>query len=171
MTILRIIFVFLIALALALGPFALFAADNPIAAAAVVSSETDIPQSILGQAALGVGGIGASLLAAILYMRRKISRDGVEMVKDRVESDILTAVIKERELAMKDAREAWSQLNQLVGENAMLKERAASQKAELDRLYSHVDRLQNYANELKKAIKLIQKGETPDLPSDMMPLN
>lgn len=48
-------------------------------------------------ALLGALGGAGSVGAAVLMLRRQLSRDGVEIVKDRTEVDILQTVVKERD--------------------------------------------------------------------------
>lgn len=49
-----------------------------------------------------------TLIAGLMWVRRKMSSDSLESKKDRTESQLLEIVIKERNAAMDDAREAWA---------------------------------------------------------------
>lgn len=51
----------------------------------------------------GVVGLGAS----VALLRRRLSRDKAEMVKDRVESGYVELLLKERDAANADWRDAW----------------------------------------------------------------
>lgn len=59
----------------------------------------------------GQGGtlftIATSLVAAILYLRRKVSKDGLEIKADAVQKGYLETLINERDKAMASASEAW----------------------------------------------------------------
>jgi hypothetical protein len=49
-----------------------------------------------------------TLIGGIMWLRRRLSQDGLESKKDRSEGQLLDIVIKERNAAMDDAREAWA---------------------------------------------------------------
>lgn len=91
---------------------------------------------INAQTAGYLGGAVASLVAGVLWLRRRTSRDGVELIKDRTEGRLLQTAIEERDKAMAQARDAWSQrtadagaLGRLNAENEYLKrELAAAQQ-------------------------------------------
>lgn len=55
----------------------------------------------------GILAACASVVAAVFYLRRKISRDGLEVTKDGAEGAMLETAIAERDKAMATAAEAW----------------------------------------------------------------
>lgn len=93
-----------------------------------------------GETAGWLGMAVATLVSGVLWLRRRTSRDGVELIKDRTEGKLLQTAIDERDKAMAQARDAWSQrtadagaLGQLRAENEYLKrELAAAQQLVTD---------------------------------------
>lgn len=58
--------------------------------------------------AVGAGGAGAlGLVGSAALVRRRLSRDRTEIVKDRVEGDYVERLLKDRDAALLEAREAW----------------------------------------------------------------
>lgn len=49
-----------------------------------------------------------ALVGAVMWLRRKYTHDGLEMKRDQSEGRLLEIVIKERNSAMDEAREAWA---------------------------------------------------------------
>jgi hypothetical protein len=57
------------------------------------------------------GGVTTAIFAiagGLLWLRRKFSHDGLEVKKERSEGGLIEIIIKERNAAMDDAREAWA---------------------------------------------------------------
>lgn len=110
------------------GFLGLFSALATAATAAAVNSA--IPDSPVSGTTAGWIGTGvAAVIWAALQLRRKMSRDGLDMKGDRAGIDMLERAQKERDQAVADARAAWAtknadslELGQLRAENAYLKE-------------------------------------------------
>lgn len=62
-------------------------------------------QTIGGLTAAGAAGIGVATSVAAL--RRRMSTDRTQRVSDKVESEFVELLLKERDKALADAREAW----------------------------------------------------------------
>jgi hypothetical protein len=100
------------------------------AAATAVSVSNVVPDSPINSTTAGLLGTGvAGLVWAALQLRRKMSRDNLDMKADRTAFEMLDRTQKERDDAVKDARLAWAsknadsmELGQLRAENAYLKE-------------------------------------------------
>lgn len=87
---------------------------------------------IAGWAAAATAVVGAAGGAALL--RRRLSRDRTEMTKDRVESEFVVLLLKERDEALESAREAW-RVRQVDAESiARLTSQNAYQQGEIERL-------------------------------------
>lgn len=89
-----------------------------------------------GETAGWLGVVLSGFVYWILHMRRKTSRDNVELLKDRTEGALLKTALQERDKAMADAREAWSKANadagtigQLRAENEYLKRELSDARA------------------------------------------
>lgn len=87
------------------------------------------PYPVTPEKVVGVGSFVGAVIMAVLYMRRRLPKDKLEALKDRTEGLMLNEARADREKAMADAREAWSQLNamqrtfgELKAENGYLKE-------------------------------------------------
>lgn len=65
----------------------------------------DAPELVGTIAGWGAAGIG--LAGSVALLRRRLSRDKTEMVKDRVESGFVELLLKERDAANADWRDAW----------------------------------------------------------------
>lgn len=120
-----------------------------------------------GESALGVGGLLALVVSAILHYRRKASRDGSEMVKDRTESELFNnmikdreGVLKERDAARESERTAWNRHNEVSVENARLKAENDYQTREIARLTSAMQQLQVQFDEIKDRLQKLAKGAT-----------
>ena len=65
----------------------------------------DIPSHVVNG---GVITTIMSLLGGILWIRKRISKDNLEVAKDDAERQLLIAAIKEKDKALAAAEEAWS---------------------------------------------------------------
>jgi hypothetical protein len=94
--------------------------------------ETGLSQQVLGWTAAATAVIGAAGGAAVL--RRRLSRDKTEMTKDRVESQFVTLLLRERDEALASAQEAW-RVRQVDAESiARLTSQNLYQQQEIERL-------------------------------------
>lgn len=69
------------------------------------------PEEIAQKAMIEGGGLTAavfSIAAGLLWLRRRLSRDNLEVKRDSGEMTLLATIITERNTAMADAREAWA---------------------------------------------------------------
>lgn len=67
--------------------------------------------AMIDKAVLQGGGISSALFMlayGLMWLRRRLSHDGVEIKKEKSEAQLMDIVIKERNSAMDDAREAWA---------------------------------------------------------------
>ena len=96
--------------------------------------ETGLTQQVVGWAAAATAAIGAA--GGAVALRRRLSRDRTEMTKDRVESEFVTLLLKERDEALASAREAW-RVRQVDAESiARLTSQNLYQQQEIERLKS-----------------------------------
>lgn len=119
------------------------------------------------EGAMGVGGLLAATVWAIFHYRRKASRDNTEIVKDRVEGDLIAnmmrdreAVIKERDAAAASERIAWTEHNKVTVENAGLKATVEYQQREIARLTQAMTELQKQFDEIKDRLQKLARGAT-----------
>jgi hypothetical protein len=94
--------------------------------------DTGLTQQVVGWTAAATAVIGAAGGAALL--RRRLSKDHTEMTKDRVESEFVVLLLRERDDALESAREAW-RVRQVDAESiARLTSQNAYQQQEIERL-------------------------------------
>lgn len=86
---------------------------------------------ISGETAGILGGGVMALVGAILWLRRRTSRDGVELIKDRTEGQLLNTLREERNEMMKTAQVAWSRATADAGTIAQLRAENEYLKREL----------------------------------------
>lgn len=128
-------------------------------------SETRVPSviptiSVAGESAMGITGVFGAVVMGILYLRRKASRDGTEIIKDRTEGKLLEALMSERDRARASEREAWTKVNELSVVNARLESQNEYQKEEIERLRELVEQLQVQFDEVKKRLQHLSAGAT-----------
>jgi len=78
---------------------------------AMVTVDPQMLNDIANQGAIHGGSVVGAVLSVaggLLWLRRRMSRDRLEVKKDSAETQLLEIIIKERNAAMDDAREAWS---------------------------------------------------------------
>lgn len=109
---------------------------------------------------MGITGLFGAVVMGILYLRRKASRDGTEIIKDRTEGKLLESLMVERDSARQSEREAWTQVNALSVANARLEATNQYQKEEIDRLRELVDQLQVQFDEVKMRLQQLSAGAT-----------
>lgn len=96
---------------------------------------------ITGETATGVGAGTLIVGLAIMWLRRRISRDGLETAKDRAEGGMVDALMKvnkslieENERLMKSANEAWSVRNADAARIATLESELGYLRREFERM-------------------------------------
>ena len=60
----------------------------------------------LGPSLAGWGAAGVGLAGSLALLRRRLSRDQTEMTKDRMETNFIERLLKDRDAAMAEEREA-----------------------------------------------------------------
>lgn len=107
------------------------------------------------------------VVGAILHFRRKASRDGNEIVKDRTESELFRnmiadreGVLRERDAAREDERRAWTEHNKMAVENARLLSENSYQQREIARLTEAMQQLQVQFDEIKDRLQRLAAGAT-----------
>ena len=94
--------------------------------------EAGLTQQVIGWTAAATAVIGAAGGAAVL--RRRLSKDRTEMTKDRVESEFVVLLLRERDEALASAHEAW-RVRQVDAESiARLTSQNIYQQQEIERL-------------------------------------
>lgn len=88
--------------------------------------------------ATSIWTLGAGALASLMYMRRFISRQNVDINKDSAESNLIKTLQEERDKAMAAAQEAWKSkaedaklIGELTSEVRALRETVLELKAEM----------------------------------------
>ena len=83
--------------------------------------------------------LGAGALGSLLYLRRFLSRQNVDIRKDSAESNLIKTLQDERDKAMQAATEAWKSkaedaklIGELTGEIRSLRQAMTELKEELD---------------------------------------
>lgn len=128
-------------------------------------SETQVPTTIPGltpttESAVGIGGVFALIVSFILHYRRKASRDGTEIIKDRTEGKLIETLMVERDTSRTSEREAWTKVNELSVANARLESTNQYQREEIARLKQLVEQLQLQFDEVKTRLQKLSNGAT-----------
>lgn len=104
----------------------------------------------------GLMTIVFTLIGAVLWLRRRISRDSLEVKRDRGEGNLLEIVIGERNNAMADARDAWAhrakdaeRIGQLTAEVHMLRILTDRQESEISSLRQEVREMRAEINAMR----------------------
>ncbi len=122
----------------------------------------------------GVIGLALTVVGAILYLRRKISRDGLEVAKDSAENKMLKTAISERDKAMATANEAWRSR----AEDAKLIGKLSSDVVHLSQsnetMAHELTALRQEIRDLRETIKLLTSPHTvnpiPPIPDPHPPV-
>jgi len=103
----------------------------------------------------GVTGIVAAIIGIVLWLRRRVSRDGLEMSKDSAETTLILTLQAERDKAMDAAERAWSTRTEdakLIGKlssevesltriNMEMREQMREMKMELHAMHQQINEL------------------------------
>lgn len=100
-----------------------------------------------------LGALGA-LGSGILLARRKLSKDRLEIAKDRAEIDIITSLTSQRDEAMAAKRQAQTDLLQADIEKKTALSRAIQLEQELTQLRQRVTLLKQLVSRLSAALDL-----------------
>lgn len=109
--------------------------------------------SLIGETLVAVVGGFAALGTGLMFIRRRLSKDGVEVTKDRAEIDIISLLKSQRDdaiaiatserdratLAHEQREAAVAQVIQLSDEIGMLNDRALLMQELIDRLSDTLD--------------------------------
>lgn len=118
-----------------------------------------------------VAGWTAAVLTAVggvALMRRRLSRDRTEITKDRVESEFVELLLKERDQALATAREAWRQREVDAQSIARLTSQNTFQQAEIDRLLAEFERFKRVVVRLYPPTRTFLESDFQP-PSDIPP--
>lgn len=113
----------------------------------------------------GILGVGVSMVVgAILYLRRKTSRDGLEIFKDRTEGAMMKTIIEERDKAIAEAREAWAIVNanaremgELTAENSYMKRELAEAREYITSIRRGVQDVGVKVDAMKSGLEKVEK--------------
>lgn len=95
-----------------------------------------------------IWALGASALASLVYLRRFMSRQRVDLKKDDAEANLIKTLQEERDKAMAAAEKAWetrAEDAKLIGE---LTGEVRACREIIERLQAKVDELQNGMHEM-----------------------
>lgn len=134
--------------------------DNIVATTLAIPDSPPL-QPAHGDPATWVLGSAAGVIAsAFFWVRRRLSRDKTEMLKDRAEEgviaqlrDLVIKVQEERDRAHADAREAWARRTADA-------ELIAAYRAENEYLKRDVQRLSEEVHELQESVAILRSALT-----------
>lgn len=129
----------------------------PATTAVTVQPDTS-PYPVSGEQIGGIGFFVASAIGAVLYLRRRLPKDKLEALKDRTEGLMLNEARAERDKAMADAREAWSQLNAMQFKQGGLTAENEYLKRELDAARQLVTEIRRGVMDVGKKVDSAQAG-------------
>jgi hypothetical protein len=122
-----------------------------------------------------VAAVTAAVTAAVggvAVMRRRLSRDRTEITKDRVESEFLKVLLKERDEALANAREAWQARHVDAESIARLTAQNVYQQAEIERLKHDFAAFKRLIARLSPSLRAFMESEfgaPPDLKPETPP--
>jgi hypothetical protein len=107
-----------------------------------------------------LGTLGAGVLASLLYLRKFLSRQNVEVSKDSAESNLIRTLQSERDKAMAAAEKAWetrAKDAQMIGEltaqvsslrelNEIMRQQMSDMKTELHQVRLELEAMRNEAS-------------------------
>ena len=120
----------------------------------------DIP--VDGLSLSGILSAAAAIVGSILVIRKRISRDSLEMIKDRAEINVIHHLENQRDAAIKEKEELETALEKAEADSSASAAQVASLSSEITRLTGQVmllrqliERLSNSLDETKqKLVKL-----------------
>lgn len=114
-----------------------------------------------------VGGIGFfvfSAIGAVLYLRRRLTKDKLESLKDRTEGLMLNDARTDRDKAMGDARQAWDRLNsmqqehgRLIAENEYLRRELADAREQVTQIRQSVQQVGRKVDTAESSLKTAER--------------
>jgi len=126
-----------------------------------------------GETAAWLTGGVTAFITCLLWLRRRTSRDGLEVIKDRTEGKMLQTAIEERDKAMAQAADAWSQrtddaatIARLGAENEYLKRELAAAQQQLADIRTGVMAVGRKVDETKSNLDEVERrtGRTDPAP-------
>lgn len=114
-----------------------------------------VPSVPLGDAAGWYLSGAFGLVATLMWLRRRVSRDNAEIVKDRAEGTLLQIALQERDKAMEDARKAWAQRTTDAEKIAGLRAENEYLKGEVSRLRDSFARVDNHLAQVLQAVRAV----------------
>lgn len=109
-------------------------------------------------ALIGAGSV-SGLGGVILLLRRRWSRDNLEIAKDRVELDLFTAVLRERDYLREEVRKLNESYTQCLRSAERLVANAEGDQETIQRLERDASRLLNFAPDSVKKLLETNFGE------------
>jgi hypothetical protein len=116
-----------------------------------------------------------SAMAAVLWVRRKLSKDNVELAKDRVEASVLQTISAERDRAVLAAEKAWQTraedaklIGQLNGEVKHLSHMNCDLIKEVENLRNDFQQLREVILCLLPRVINMDISDTPYTPEQLM---
>lgn len=122
----------------------------------------ELPGLAATVAALGAAGVG--LAGSVAVLRRRLSHDKAEMVKERVESGYVDLLLKERDAANADWRDAWRVRQQDTEVIARLAAQNAHLTAEISRLREEIASFKRLVLRLHPDMRMFLASSYPPLP-------
>jgi hypothetical protein len=122
----------------------------------------------LTQQIAGIAGAVTAAVGGLAVMRRRLSRDRTEMTKDRVESDFFKVLLKERDEALAQAREAWLARRVDAESIAKLTAQNSYQQAEIERLKHDFAAFKRLIVRLSPSLRPFMESEF-GIPTDLKP--
>lgn len=100
----------------------------------------------------GIGGLAVAGFSGFFFARRRMSRDGVELVKDRSEINIIEQLEKQRADAIVERDSILAQKTILEQEKTALFDQLRDAKLQMEGLTEHVELLEDLTTRLQKAL-------------------
>lgn len=95
--------------------------------------------------------------SAFFMFRRKISRDGLELTKDRAEIDIIEFTTKQRDEAISDKKETDTKLQTVLQEKEDIKKELLDLKREIEKARSQLNLSNRLCERLTKTLDATKK--------------
>lgn len=108
--------------------------------------------STLGTIIGGLGGLAVAGFSGFFLARRRMSRDGVELVKDRSEINIIEQLEKQREAAIVERDAAQAQKALIEQEKAVLVKDLMETQIKIKDMSEHIELLEELTSRLEKSL-------------------
>lgn len=114
----------------------------------------------LGTLGAVIGSLGGLIVAGVggfMVARRRLSRDGVELVKDRAEINVVELLTKQRDEALAEKNQAYEERNSILQEMEALRKELEVAKKQVEDMRAQTELLEELTGRLSMALEKAKK--------------